>query len=108
MESTAECRVVRAGHGYEGKQGVGYGAGISAESAGSHRLCLHTVVIPPGGRGAAHLHETHESAIYVISGEAEMWWGEGLAHHDRVGAGDFVYIPPGYPTCRRTGAPRQP
>jgi uncharacterized RmlC-like cupin family protein len=26
-----------------------------------------------------------------------MWWGEGLAHHARVDAGDFVYIPAGVP-----------
>jgi uncharacterized RmlC-like cupin family protein len=97
MDSAPECRIVRAGQGYEGKQALAYGAGISAESAGSHGLCLHTLVIPPGGRGKAHLHENHESAIYVIDGEAEMWWGEGLAHHDVVHAGDFAYIPAGVP-----------
>jgi uncharacterized RmlC-like cupin family protein len=97
MESTTPCRVVRAGQGYEGKQGLDYGAGVSAETAGSRRLCLHTLVIPPGGRGKAHLHEHHESAIYVIEGESEMWWGEGLAHHELIDAGDFVYIPAGVP-----------
>jgi uncharacterized RmlC-like cupin family protein len=97
MDSTAECRVVRAGQGYEGKQALAYGSGISAESAGARGLCLHTLVIPPGGRGKAHLHEDHESAIYVIEGESEMWWGDGLAHHEIARAGDFVYIPAGVP-----------
>ena len=97
MDTTPTCRVIRPGTGYDGKQGVAYGEGVSAESAGSRGLCLHTLVIPPGGRGRAHLHEHHESAIYVISGEAEMWWGEGLAQHDLVDAGDFVYIPAGVP-----------
>jgi uncharacterized RmlC-like cupin family protein len=97
MENAAECRVVRPVQGYEGKQRVDYGAGISAETAGSHGLCLHTLVIPPGGRGHAHLHEHHESAVYVIAGEGEMWWGEGLAHHEVVSAGDFIYIPAGVP-----------
>jgi uncharacterized RmlC-like cupin family protein len=97
MESSAACRVVRAGQGYEGKQGLDYGAGVSAETAGSRGLCLHTLVIPPGGRGKAHLHEHHESAIYVIAGESEMWWGEGLAHHEFIDTGDFVYIPAGVP-----------
>ncbi len=97
MTSEARCRVVRPGEGYEGKQGLSYGAGVSAESAGASGLCLHTLVVPPGGRGKAHLHEHHESAIYVISGRAEMWWGEQLAHHELVEAGDFVYIPAGVP-----------
>jgi uncharacterized RmlC-like cupin family protein len=33
----------------------------------------------------------------VISGQAEMWWGERLAHHELIEAGDFVYIPAGVP-----------
>jgi uncharacterized RmlC-like cupin family protein len=97
MDTTATCRIVRPGQGYAGKQGLDYGAGISAETAGSRGLCLHTLVIPPSGRGSAHLHEHHESAIYVVSGEGEMWWGEGLAQYAVVDAGDFVYIPAGVP-----------
>jgi uncharacterized RmlC-like cupin family protein len=97
MDRTPTCRIIRPGSGYEGKQGLSYGTGVSAETAGSRALCLHTLVIPPGGRGQAHLHEHHESAIYVISGEAELWWGEGLAEHAEVHAGDFVYIPAGVP-----------
>ncbi len=97
MGTTAECRVVRPAQGYEGRQGVGYVAGISAETAGSRGLCLHTIVIPPGGRAQAHLHEHHESAIYVIEGEGQMWWGERLEHHEVVSAGEFVYIPAGVP-----------
>ena len=97
MDTTLTCRIVRPGEGYAGKQGLAYGAGISAETAGSRGLCLHTLVIPPGGRAKAHLHEHHESAIYVISGEAELWWGEGLAQYDRLAAGDFVHIPAGVP-----------
>jgi uncharacterized RmlC-like cupin family protein len=91
------CCVVRAGAGYEGVQGLSYSAGISTESAGARGLCLHTLVIPPGGRARAHLHAQHESAIYIVSGESEMWWGEGLTHHDVLWAGDFVYIPAGVP-----------
>jgi uncharacterized RmlC-like cupin family protein len=30
------------------------------------------VTIPPGTRANAHLHQNHETAIYVLSGEAEM------------------------------------
>jgi uncharacterized RmlC-like cupin family protein len=53
--------------------------------------------MPPGARATAHLHEGHESAIYVISGQAEFWWGPRLEHHEVVGPGEFVHIPAGMP-----------
>jgi uncharacterized RmlC-like cupin family protein len=91
------CRVVRGGESYRGVQGLSYFAGVSAESTGSRSLCLHALTIPPGGRARAHLHEGHESAIYMISGEAVLWSGEGLRERAEARAGDFVYIPAGTP-----------
>ena len=46
-----ECRIIRGGdaEGYAGKQGLDYFAGVSAESCGSEGLCLHLLIIPPGG-----------------------------------------------------------
>ena len=93
----AVCRVIRSGDEYEGRQGMAYATGLSTESAGTRGLCLHTLTIPPGGRAKAHRHEAHESAIYIVSGAGEFWWGEGLAHRDETVAGDFVYIPAGVP-----------
>jgi uncharacterized RmlC-like cupin family protein len=43
------------------------------------------------------LHENHESAVYVVSGEAGMWFGERLSEHMWMRAGDFVYIPANVP-----------
>lgn len=93
----SECRVVRAGESYAGKQGLSYSHGISAETAGSRGLCLHRLTIRPGERGRAHVHEAHESAIFVLEGDAEFWWGERLEHHEVCRTGDFVYIPAGVP-----------
>jgi uncharacterized RmlC-like cupin family protein len=45
----------------------------------------------------AHKHADHETAIYVLSGESEMRYGEKLEHHVTVRAGDFLYIPAGMP-----------
>lgn len=91
------CAVIRSERTLAGAQGLTYVEGISAESAGARGLCMHLLTIPPGGRAKAHLHEQHESAIYVISGDAEMWYGDGLRQHATMGAGDFVYIPAGVP-----------
>jgi len=95
--SQPTCVVVHGGGTYEGKQGHTYLAGISAESAGSKALCLHVLTIEPGGRAHAHLHEHHESAVYVVSGQVEMWYGENCGQYAIVDAGDFVYIPAGVP-----------
>ena len=44
-----------------------------------------------------HVHDGHESAIYTVSGETEVWHGEGLMQRTVVRAGDFMYLPPGIP-----------
>jgi uncharacterized RmlC-like cupin family protein len=91
------CQIFRAADTYAGKQGFDYLTGISAETAGSRGLCMHLLTIPPGQRARAHLHENHETAIYVLSGVSQMWYGERLEHHMTVAAGDMLYIPAGVP-----------
>jgi len=91
------CRVVRNGEGFQGKQGLQYFTGLSAESVGSKGLCMHLLEMPPGVRAHAHLHEGHETTIYVLKGEVEMLYGDELEQHLKVGAGDFLYIPAGIP-----------
>ena len=93
----ATCKVISTVEGYAGKQGLEYFAGISAESAGATRLCMHLVTIPPGGRAKAHVHDTHETTIFVLSGEAAMLFGEGLQEHLFIREGEFLYIPAGVP-----------
>ncbi len=93
----ATCRVIRPGEGIAGRQGLAYFPGVSAESVGSTGLCMHLLTIPPGGRARGHYHERHETAIYVLSGEAEMWYGEGLRERLTCQAGDFLFIPAGVP-----------
>jgi len=95
--ATPTCTIIRSKETYDGKQGLTYFAGISAESAGAKAICMHVLTIPPGGCAHAHLHENHETAIYVLSGEAEMWYGEALQEHVVISAGDFVYIAAGMP-----------
>jgi uncharacterized RmlC-like cupin family protein len=93
----ASCRKVRSGPEFVGKQGLSYAPGISAESAGSRGIHLQTLSMPPGARAKAHKHEAHETAIYVLSGEAGMWFGERLEQHVSMGPGDYLYIPADVP-----------
>jgi uncharacterized RmlC-like cupin family protein len=91
--------VVGPGKTYEGKQGPNYSPGVSAESVGSRALWLGSVTLPPGGgRTKAHVHEHHESAFYMLSGdEIELWTGDQLEHRETARAGDYLYVPPGVP-----------
>ena len=48
---------------YAGAQGFDDLEGISAQSAGARGLCMHLLMIPPGGAARPHLHEHHETEI---------------------------------------------
>lgn len=91
------CRVVRADETYDGKQGLTYFCGIAAETVGSKGICMHLLTIPPGARAKAHLHENHETAIYLLAGEVLTLYGDRLQHRMINKAGDLVYIPAGVP-----------
>ena len=91
------CRLIRPGSTYSGKQGFRYFEGIAAETVGANGICMHLLTIPPGGRAKAHMHESHETAIYVLSGESHTWYGARLENHVVVKAGDMFYIPAGMP-----------
>lgn len=96
-DERATCRVVRPSGSYDGRQGLSYFEGIARETVGSTGICMHLLTIPPGARAKAHLHESHETAIYVLSGEAHTWYGERLQEHAIVRAGEMFYIPAGVP-----------
>jgi uncharacterized RmlC-like cupin family protein len=85
--------LVRPGRTYQGRQGLTYGEGVFAENTGSRGLCLHTLRIPPGGRATAHLHASHETAIYLVAGRVSVLHGPGLEQRTEMEAGDFLYIP---------------
>lgn len=93
----AVCAVLRAQAPFIGKQGFSYAPAISEETVGASAIHMQLLTIPPGARAKAHKHEAHETAIYVLSGESAMYYGERLEQHLVARAGDFVYIPAGMP-----------
>jgi uncharacterized RmlC-like cupin family protein len=87
--------VVKGGQSYRARQGPDYNSGVSADTVGSRVLWLGMVTLPPARRTTAHVHEFHESAFYMLSGdEVELWTGTELEHCDRVHPGDYLFIPP--------------
>jgi len=93
----SDCKLIRGGAGFHGKQGLDYFSGVSAESAGSNGICMHLLEMPPGVSAKPHYHEAHETAIYMLEGIVEMRYGPNLDQTMRSEAGDFIYIPPGMP-----------
>lgn len=91
------CQIIRAASSFKGKQGLTYLHGISRETVGAQGLCMHVLTMPPGARAKPHLHESHETAIYVLSGEIEAWYGDELQHRIVAKTGDLFYIPAGVP-----------
>ena len=86
--------VVKGGNGYRSEQGSDYLPGVSVETVGSKALWLGTVTLPAGQRTKAHVHERHETAFYMLSGEAiELWTGEQLQYCDVARPGDYMFIP---------------
>lgn len=96
-EASTCCQLIRAGSTYQGKQDLTYLHGVSKETVGAQAICMHVLTMPPGARAKPHLHEHHETAIYVLSGRIDAWYGEQLEHHIAADAGDLFYIPAGVP-----------
>jgi uncharacterized RmlC-like cupin family protein len=88
---------VHSGEAYEGKQGLTYLRGLTGETTGSEGICMKLVTMPDGARARTHLHEGVETAIYVIEGRAEMFYGPRLEEHLDCESGDYVYIPADVP-----------
>jgi uncharacterized RmlC-like cupin family protein len=96
-QTAPTCVRIERSPEYRGKQGLEYFAGVCAQTTGSQKLCLHLVTIPPLARAKPHLHESHERAVYLLSGEAGRWYGEHLREHMWLHVGDFLYIPANMP-----------
>jgi len=89
VRSNDDCVIIRSAGGPR--------AGVTGASAGARALGLNLAMIPPGSRGMPHYHEGHETALYLVSGTTEVWYGGDLAKRAVVRAGDFIYVPPGTP-----------
>src|SRR5262245_14252523 len=89
-----KASVVKSGAGYRAEQGSDYEPGVSAETVGSKTLWLGMISLPPGKRTRAHVHEYHETALYMVSGDQmELWTGDQLQYRNVVQPGDYIFIP---------------
>jgi len=95
MSDPHNCRVIRQAEAVEStdtKQELPTFVGVSGESVGAAGICMHLGTIPPRSVAQPHIHEGHESAIYILSGQISFYYGPDLEHLMTVGPGDFVYL----------------
>ena len=71
--------------------------GISSQTAGSTGISMNLVIIPAGAKAQPHYHEGFETAIYILKGEVQTFYGDGLAKSCINKQGDFLFIPAGVP-----------
>ena len=94
---------VRPDEAAETRQGVPGFVGVSDRTAGATGICMNLIEIAPGAAARPHAHVGFETAIHMVEGTVELWYGEALEQRVTVQAGDFVFIPPGI-----THQPRNP
>jgi uncharacterized RmlC-like cupin family protein len=75
-------------------RGVVGGSEISQATTGAVNIYMGLFRVPPAARSRPHYHEGCESAVYMLSGELEVRWGDHLEETIVIGPGDMVYVPP--------------
>jgi uncharacterized RmlC-like cupin family protein len=84
--------VVRTPAEIMSRQHLPYFVGISGQTAGATGISMNLIAIPPGGEADPHLHQGHETAIYLLEGRVESRYGPGLRESLICEAGDFIFI----------------
>jgi uncharacterized RmlC-like cupin family protein len=77
--------------------GTGRATAFDFAGSGGHKTWIGTVRLGPDGRTGAHHHGHHEVVVYVVSGRAQIRWGDRLEFAAHVGPGDLVYFAPYVP-----------
>ena len=75
-------------------RGVVGGAEISQATTGATNIYMGVFRVPAGAQSRPHYHESCESAVYMLSGQLEVKWGDQLEQTVKLGPGDMVYVPP--------------
>lgn len=82
--------------------------GLSDRTCGARSLSMQLVVLPPGAESPAHFHPLHETGVYVISGDVEVFSGPALEHRIVGRGGDLVFTPPGVLHAARNASDTAP
>ncbi len=81
--------------------GTGRATAFEFAGAGSGRTWVGRVRMKPAGVTGAHHHGRHEVMISVLTGHAEIRWGDHLEFAADVAPGDCIYFSPHVPHQER-------
>ena len=84
--------LIKPGETYLGAQGVTYNAGVSRKTAGSQKVCMNVLPMPPGVHSVPHIHKEIETIAYLLEGECTLFHGDNLEQHTLVKQGEQIFI----------------
>ena len=90
-------KLIKPGKTYVGLQGVSYNAGVSRNTAGSEKVCMNILPMPPGIHSIPHIHKEIETIAYMLEGECTLFHGEKLEKQTLVKKGEQIFIPENVP-----------
>ena len=85
--------LIKPGETYLGAQGVTYNAGVSRKTAGSQKVCMNVLPMPPGVHSVPHIHKEIETIAYLLEGECTLFHGDNLEQQTLVKQGEQIFIP---------------
>lgn len=68
-------------------------AGIDGESTGARKIWMGRVSADPGMVSDPHHHAEAETAGYVLSGLARIYYGVRYSKYVEVGPGEMIFVP---------------
>lgn len=77
-------------------------------TARSSRIWMGKVRNEPGMRSVPHHHGESETAGYVLSGRARIYWGDGYREYVDMEEGDFCHVPPFLPHIEANASGTEP
>ena len=86
--------VIKPGPDRELPRGVVGGAEVSAATTSARGIFMGHIRVEPGARSRPHYHANCESVCYMLSGELDVHWGDGLEDLLTLRPGDMLYVPP--------------
>jgi uncharacterized RmlC-like cupin family protein len=87
-------QVVKPGAERDVPRGVVGGSEISQTTTGARNIYMAVFRVPPGAQSRPHYHENCESAVYMLSGQLRVKWGDKLEQELMLEPRDLVYVPP--------------
>ena len=92
-----KVKLIKPGNKYLGGQGVTYNAGVSRNTAGSEKVCMNVLPMPPGVHSIPHIHKEIETIAYLLEGECTLFYGKKLENYILVRKGEQIFIPENVP-----------